>query len=183
MLHDVLRRSLRVVPRGDAGLVPENWYYHHTLITARESTHPPELREDVLFKQANTEDPAYLAFVRAIRSLPRQQAEAFLLHHGEKLNTRLLGVSMDCSQGAASDHLNAANRRWGRDRWRRASDAGRQLGERLRLPRPPANTIRPSARKYVKAHMRPRIIKRIVLVIVLVGLLVGVFFRGDRGRG
>src|SRR5688500_5926797 len=35
VLHDVLRRSLRVIPKWRRGTTPENWYYHHTLITAR----------------------------------------------------------------------------------------------------------------------------------------------------
>jgi DNA-directed RNA polymerase specialized sigma24 family protein len=178
VLHDVLRRSLRVVPRWRRGIVPENWYYHHTLITARETTpNPPELREDVLVKQAGTDDPAYLAFVRALRSLPRQQAEAFLLHHGEKLNARLLGVSMDCSHAAAADHLKAA------DTSLRAVASDESLPALVATLEkaygslvPPANTIRPSARKFVKAHIRPRIIKRVALAVLVVALIVAAFF-------
>src|SRR5687767_1682334 len=36
VLHDVIRRSLRVLPTWRAGAVPENWYYHHTLLAARD---------------------------------------------------------------------------------------------------------------------------------------------------
>jgi DNA-directed RNA polymerase specialized sigma24 family protein len=178
VLHDVLRRSLRVMPKWRRGTVPENWYYHHTLITAREiAPNPPELREDVLVKQAGTEDPAYLAFVRTIRSLPRQQAEAFLLHHGEKLNTRLLGVSMDCSQSAAADHLNAANAAIDSVAGAEALPALTATLEKTYASLlPPTNTIRPAARKYIKAHIRPKIIKRVVLVILLVALVIGAFY-------
>ena len=40
--------------------------------------------------------------------LPLQQREAFILHQGERLNPRLLGVAMDCSITAAQVHLDAA---------------------------------------------------------------------------
>ena len=65
-------------------------------------------RQDPLVARASFADPAYTAFVRAVRGLPQQQAEAYLLHHGERLNERLLGVAMDCSAAAAANHLQAA---------------------------------------------------------------------------
>ena len=64
--------------------------------------------QDPLVARASFADPAYTAFVRAVRGLPEQQAEAYLLYHGERLNERLLGVAMDCSAAAAANHLQAA---------------------------------------------------------------------------
>jgi DNA-directed RNA polymerase specialized sigma24 family protein len=178
VLHDVLRRSLRVMPKWRRGTVPENWYYHHTLITARHlAPGPPDPRDDVLVaRSATPDDPAYRAFVRAIRSLPRQQAEAFLLHHGERLNTRLLGVAMDCSHAAAADHLKAADSAIG------AVGGGQTAALTATLERayaslvPPPHAIRPSARKYVAKHLRPLKVKRVLLVLAFLGVLVAAYF-------
>ena len=43
-----------------------------------------------------------------VRALPVQQREAFLLYHGEQLDERGLGVAMDCSVQAATQHLREA---------------------------------------------------------------------------
>lgn len=105
----VLRRAVRVMPRWRKGITPENWFYHHTLLVAREAAKqvpPPE--RDLLVTAGPGGQPTYIAFVRALRGLPRQQMEAFVLNHGEKLNSRLLGVAMDCSASAAATHLSAA---------------------------------------------------------------------------
>jgi hypothetical protein len=37
-----------------------------------------------------------------------QQREAYLLHHGERLDVRGLSIAMDCSQEAAANHLHEA---------------------------------------------------------------------------
>jgi DNA-directed RNA polymerase specialized sigma24 family protein len=178
VLHDVLRRSLRVAPKWRRGTVPENWYYHHTVITARTiAPTPPDLRDDVLVKQSGAEDPAYLAFIRALRLLPRQQAEAFLLHHGEKLNTRLLGVAMDCSHVAAGDHLRAADAALAAVIGAESTPAMTVTLERAYASLlPPPNSVRPSARKFVKAHLRPGIVKRVLLAVALLALVVAGYF-------
>jgi DNA-directed RNA polymerase specialized sigma24 family protein len=105
----VLRRAIRVMPRWRRGITPENWFYHHALLVSREAAKralPAD--RDLLVTAGPGGQPAYVAFVRALRGLPRQQMEAFLLNHGEKLNSRLLGVAMDCSSDAAATHLLAA---------------------------------------------------------------------------
>jgi DNA-directed RNA polymerase specialized sigma24 family protein len=105
----VLRRAVSVMPRWRQGITPENWFYHHTLIVAREvAKAAPRPEHDLLVTAGPVGHPAYVAFVRALRGLPRQQMEAFVLNHGENLNTRLLGVAMDCSSAAAANHLAAA---------------------------------------------------------------------------
>lgn len=105
----VLAKCIRVMPQWRKGTIVENWFYHHTLLAAREmAANQPPPKRDLLVTAGPAEGPAYVAFVRALRELPRQQTEAFVLNHGEKLNSRLLGVAMDCSTQAAAAHLVAA---------------------------------------------------------------------------
>lgn len=177
VLHDVLRRSLRVMPHWRRGMVPENWFYHHTIITARSaSPQPPPPQDDVLLKQARSDNPAYAAFLRAVRSLPRQQTEAFILHHGEKLNTRLLGVAMDCSQNAAADHLRAAEQSVSAVTGEATPVLIATMEQAYSTLAPPVTAVRPAARKYVARHLRPRRIKRIALLILLLALLAALFY-------
>jgi DNA-directed RNA polymerase specialized sigma24 family protein len=172
VLNDVLRRSLRVLPKWRRGVVPENWYYHHTIIAARQAAAaPPELRDDVLVKLAGTQDPTYLAFVRALRSLPRQQSEAFLLHHGERLNTRLVGVAMDSSQQAAAEHLKAADAAMATVGGEAMPALTATLLKAYAALVPPANSVHPAARKYVNRHRAKRMANRLVKLALLLGLL------------
>lgn len=179
VLHDVIRRSLRVLPNWRVGAVPENWYYHHTLLAARDfAARPPDPREDLLVKKAAeaADDPMYLGFVRALRNLPQQQAEAFILHHGERLNDRLLGVAMDCSTGAAHTHLEAA-----RQALAAVSGGGidvltATLERAYQSLTPPPAEITPFARRSVRRTLRPRRLRRLFRLALLAGLIVGGFF-------
>ena len=109
VIRSVMRQGIRVMPRWRRGITPENWFYHHTLLTARAAApQPPAPDADVLVTSGPTAQPEYTAFIVALRRLPRQQMEAFILHHGEQFNVRLLGVAMDCSTGASTNHLEAA---------------------------------------------------------------------------
>ena len=179
VMHDVLRRSLRVMPNWRTGTVPENWFYHHTLLSARPfEQNPPDPRNDLLVAAGGeaSGDPAYIGFVRALRNLPIQQAEAFILHHGERLNDRLLGVAMDCSTGAAHTHLDAAHQAL-------ASVSGggihvltTTLERAYQSLTPPPKAIAPVARKYVKRSLRPRRLRRLFRLTLLLALLVGAYF-------
>lgn len=102
----VLRQSVRVMPDWHDGITPENWFYHHTVLATRPIDE--ERGEDVLRWAESQSDVASRAFLLALRGLPRQQREAFILRAGEHLNTRLLGIAMDCSASAAQVHLDAA---------------------------------------------------------------------------
>jgi len=110
---DVFGHALNVLPRWSAAADPGNWFYHHTVLTARRlgGGRRPESASDPLVTAlpAAARTPAFVAFARGVRRLPPQAAEAFLLHHGERLNARLLGVAMDCSAAAAETHLAAAD--------------------------------------------------------------------------
>lgn len=186
VMHGVLRRGLRVMPNWRVGTVPENWFYHHTLLSAREFLQrPPEPREDLLVAAAGeaAHDPFYIGFVRALRNLPPQQAEAFVLHHGEKLNDRLLGVAMDCSTGAAHTHLEAA-----RGALAAASGPGMAvltatLEKAYQALTPPPKAVAPIARRYVRQNLRPRMFRRLVrLALLAVLLAAGYFAWRERAR-
>jgi DNA-directed RNA polymerase specialized sigma24 family protein len=102
----VMLRAPVMLPRWRDATAAERWFLHHTVLTARRAAaHEPKAKNDLLATDA---DPSYAAFVRAIRQLPIQQREAFILHAGERFNPRFLGVAMDCSTDAAQNHLDAA---------------------------------------------------------------------------
>ena len=186
VLHDVLRRSLRVLPNWRAGTAPENWYYHHTLLTARDfAARPPEPREDLLVAAAAeaANDPMYMGFVRALRNLPPQQSEAFILHHGEKLNDRLLGVAMDCSTGAAHTHLDAARQALAAVSGGGIAVLTETLERAYQSLTPPPTAIAPVARRYVGRSLRPRRLRRLFRVTLLIAVLAGAYFAWrERGR-
>ena len=68
----VMDQGLRVLPGWRQGATPENWFYHHTLLAAREAAAvrpapSADGRQDPLVARASFADPAYAAFVRAVR--------------------------------------------------------------------------------------------------------------------
>ena len=104
----VLNRSVKMMPKWDANDDPANWYRGFTVQMSRAlATHQADPKKDVLVEQAVDVDRAYIAFVSALRKLETQQREAFLLRHGERLNSRYMSLAMDCSTTAAETHLNA----------------------------------------------------------------------------
>jgi DNA-directed RNA polymerase specialized sigma24 family protein len=109
IVQTVVGQSLTAMPAWRRDTPPLQWFYHHTVLAARAHQDvPPDPAADTLVEHI-APDPAYTAFVRALRLLPRQQREAYLLHHGEHLDDRFLGIAMDCSTGAARTHLAAAS--------------------------------------------------------------------------
>src|SRR5436305_11606455 len=59
----LLRRIVRVLPSWRQGISPENWCYHHTVLTAREvQIKPPDAEHDLLVTAGNANEPAYVAF-------------------------------------------------------------------------------------------------------------------------
>ena len=212
VVHDVIRRSLRVLPKWRTGVVPENWFYHHTLLSSREfRANPPDPRQDLLvtaakgpaaapvntasgeigFAEVSPDDASYVAFVRALRNLPPQQAEAFILHHAEKFNERLLGVAMDCSTAAAANHLRGATEalsavsgesfaRFGQA-LAAVSGAGinvltATLERAYHALTPPPTAVAPVARRYVSRSLRPRRLRRLFRLALLLILIAGGYF-------
>jgi DNA-directed RNA polymerase specialized sigma24 family protein len=106
----VLRRAMRHLATWGNEDEPERWFFHHTVLASRQVRvkRRPRGFDDVLIFSLNEASTEYIAFIRAIRALPVQQREAFLLSYAEKGDTRRLAVAMDCSTTAAVTHLNAA---------------------------------------------------------------------------
>jgi len=109
VLRWVLQRALEHMETWVDEDQAAGWCWHHAVLASRRHA-SAGLRadQDLLIPPDFRLDPNYVAFVRAIRSLSRQQMEAFLLHAGESFNPRNLGIAMDCSIAAAQTHLSAA---------------------------------------------------------------------------
>lgn len=171
----VMRRSVAIVPTWEDENQPENWFHHFTVITARRTVaHRSDARGDVLLgDSAVAPDPAYVAFVAALRALPQQQQEAFILHTCERLGPRTSSLAMDCSTEAAGNHLRAgmdALRLVSGERFEtftaRAANAYRRLS-------PPPDTILPRVRSIVRRRVWPRRIGRWVAWVLLLGAIGG----------
>jgi DNA-directed RNA polymerase specialized sigma24 family protein len=107
IVRQVMRQGLRQIPTWHTEGEPQRWFDHHTiLLWRRTAAHAPDPQRDLL--AAADPAPAYTAFIRAVRRLPPQQREAFLLHVGEGYDDRQSGIAMDCSRTAAANHLAAA---------------------------------------------------------------------------
>ena len=173
---NVLKQSLQVMSIMRPGELPDYWFYHHTVLEFR--AHQAEATAaalDPLAASVTAPEPAYLAFVRAIRTLPFQQREAFILHHGERLNTRLLGVAMDCSTVAAENHLNAANLAV-------KAVAGEKYEQMLPVLTTAFNALTPTDNKYstaaapvsraVAAHRLRGAARPVLMALILAGVAV-----------
>jgi hypothetical protein len=105
-----LRQTIRIFYIRKIELHPGGWLLHQTLLASRPAAATPvNPTDDPLVGTAEPAEAAYVAWIRAIRHLPRQQQEAFLLHHGLGFDQRDLGIAMDCSTVAAANHLRAAH--------------------------------------------------------------------------
>jgi len=172
IVHLVLRRAVLVMPRWRKGITPENWFYHHMLLTARgASPLTVPIERDLLITAGPTGSPAYMAFIRALRGLPRQQMEAFVLNHGEKLNSRLLGVSMDCSTRAATVHFEAATQSLQTIAGESFDDLVARFEQAYMTLTPPTTVIRTAVRREatvaIWAIRLRRLIRRLVAVSIL----------------
>jgi DNA-directed RNA polymerase specialized sigma24 family protein len=107
----VMQQSLRTLPWWSNEAEAANWFLHHTVLVSRELAGlTPDASEDCLVLTLKTPPAEHIAFVKALRLLPQQQREAFLLFRGEHLDPRQAAVAMDCSTGAAANHLIAATK-------------------------------------------------------------------------
>jgi DNA-directed RNA polymerase specialized sigma24 family protein len=117
VVRTVMNRSLHALRMWKSANQAANWFLHQTVFVSRSwsrSTPAAGGPDDVLMAVGAGPiapvEPGYVAFVKALRSLPFQQAEAFILSRGEQVDPRRLAVGMDCSTEAAANHLAAANR-------------------------------------------------------------------------
>ena len=182
----VTKQSFRVVERWEDDEAPQRWFRHHTLLTLRRAARwKPDATSDTLVPDdAARGDASYVAFIRAIRALPQQQAEAFLLTCGERLDLRNLAVAMDCSTTAASIHLKEADERL-------RALAGEQFDALVTRLRDAYARLTPSrdlvlARVGTSARRRfwPRLLKRIgklIVLLLVLGALAWLAWRFGRG--
>jgi DNA-directed RNA polymerase specialized sigma24 family protein len=171
----VLRRAVTAIPRWRKGLIAENWFYHYTVLTTRLVTHqPPSAQEDLLITAGPSTEPAYAAFVRAVRALPSQQMEAFILHLGEKLNDRLLGVAMDLSTQAAGAHLAAATTTLQTIAGDEFDSTRTALGRAYLRLTPPDTIVRSASQQEIRSVFWRRLLRRAVRRLVWLTILAGI---------
>jgi DNA-directed RNA polymerase specialized sigma24 family protein len=106
IVEDLVRGSLAASEDWTDAGAPWRWFLHHGILNLRRrgtSTGP-----DPLVQYSADKQVPFVAFVTALRKLPQQQVEAFILRHGESMKDRELAVAMDCSVTAATNHLSAA---------------------------------------------------------------------------
>jgi len=148
-----------------------NWFLHHIVLTSREfAGSPPDATDDCLVTTLSNPSAEHIAFVKALRLLPAQQSEAFLLFRGEHLDLRQAAVAMDCSTGAAANHQIAANKAM-------AAIAGEtfdaRVGELMRVyatltPREDlvVGDVGAVSRKLLRGRMA-KTVRQIILLIIL----------------
>jgi len=179
----VLRRSVTVMPRWRAGLIPENWFYHNTLMTLRRLNAPaPAPQNDLLITVGPTSNPAYPAFIRALRGLPNQQAEAFILRHGEHLNERLLGVAMDLSTRAAGAHLAAATLALQTIAGPEFTALTAAFEKAYALLTPPDTIIRTTALSEIRAVLWKKLLRRLIRRLIQLAILAALAYAGWHWR-
>lgn len=182
VVERVFRTSLRVMPTWRQGLSPSNWFYHHTLLNSRPAAEPPPPIKQDLLVLAGNESPEYLAFIAALRRLPIQQREAFILHHGEKLQERQLGVAMDSSTTAAANHLRAATETLNTVTSGKVPDFALQLAAAYAKIEPTEKTVVPYIRQQVGRAIWWRRIRRAIRRLLILAILAGLAFLGWRYR-
>lgn len=164
----VMKQSFRVVERWKDDDAPRRWFRHHTLLTLRRATKwKPDAAQDTLVLESDRTETNYVAFIRALRGLPQQQIEAFVLTHGERLDLRECAVAMDCSTTAASIHLKEAE-----DRLRGL--AGERFDALLARLREAHERLTPSGDlvlSRVRLSARPRFWPRLVRLTIRFALL------------
>jgi DNA-directed RNA polymerase specialized sigma24 family protein len=177
----VLGRGVRLLPDWDDEDQAENWFYHYTIMTARRAVkHPPNPRQDLLLAERGAEDPAYVAFLSALRQLPRQQQEAFILQHGEHLGGRTSALAMDCSIEAATNHLRAATESLRLVAGEQFDIFVLRLSNAYRRLAPSAELILPSMKSLARRRVWPRRLIRwagSAVVLALSALLAWIAWR------
>src|SRR5271154_3609267 len=87
IVQTIVRQILNAMPTWRPDTPPLQWFYHHTVLAARaQQADTGDPLTDPLIERTSSPDPDYVAFIRALRLLPQQQREAYLLHHGEGLD-------------------------------------------------------------------------------------------------
>lgn len=156
--RDVLRRGQVAMEGFERPEQAKRWFRHHTILAVRTAKATKEA--DALLNERDVPPAlraAFRAHVAALRKLPEQQREAFLLRHGEGWDDRQLGIAMDCSVEAASVHFRRANESLAPlapDLW---PQLVRVVGEAYRANDPPADVRVPLVRRWMSGRLRRRL--------------------------
>lgn len=174
----VMHRSIAILPTWTEEFQPETWFHHFTVITARRSIrHRPDARNDLLLGDSGVApDPAYVAFVAALRALPQQQQEAFILHSCEKLGPRTSSLAMDCSTEAAGNHLRSALHALQLVSGERYEVFATRACNAYRRLTPPPDAILPRVQSIIRRRVWPRRIARWIGWALLLGAIAGVIW-------
>jgi DNA-directed RNA polymerase specialized sigma24 family protein len=146
------------------------WFYHHTILEARRHPSPPPEPAQDLLAAPSPADMQYLAFVRALRMLPRQQMEAFILHAGEKWPLRAMAISMDCSTSATDVHLKQAQEMLAGVAGEHFNDLKARFYKAYQALSPDMANSRPAIRYYARKGRKGSLIKTIFIGLVVMAL-------------
>jgi DNA-directed RNA polymerase specialized sigma24 family protein len=159
----IVHQAMRVLPTWSRDNSVERWFPHHTVLVCRRyARRQPKPERDVLVSLAETDDPTYIAFVAALRSLPVQQKEAFLLHHGEDLDPRELAIAMDCSVQAARYHLDGAVRSLIEAKCGDMGELTRMMVRAYKRLTPHESVLLPAIQRHMRRDYWPQRIVRMV---------------------
>ena len=173
----VVKQALRVLPSWKDEDAPQRWFLHHTILTVRRaSKHQPDQKNDVLLDDPKTATPEYLAFIRALRGLPMQQREAYILRHGENINERYISVAMDCSLQATVNHLTAATDALRLIAGPNLDTYTEQMSRIYRTLTPQGSLMIPKLRRTIAAHIWPRRILRTLGWLIILALALAIAY-------
>lgn len=167
VIRFVLGRAVPAWATWEDDAARQAWFFHHTLLTTRRAQSlRPDPRDDTLLRGAGG-DIEYAAFVRALRELPFQQAEAWLLAEALDLDLRRSATTMDLSTTATGNHLEAARKTLSR----LAGDRYPALLDRVRVAArdyaPEGLAPLPEIRSAVSRYLWPRRVRRAVTILLL----------------
>jgi DNA-directed RNA polymerase specialized sigma24 family protein len=174
ILREILDRALDILPSWECQSDADNWFIHYSILACRR-VRPDKIDpwQDCLLQRVDHPSPGYQAFIRALRLLPGQQQEAFVLSRGEQLDARPLAIAMDCSTAAAANHLIAAVKSLtaiaGADFQTQATAMGRVYASLT----PTDELIVNQIATRVSRHRKTRRLRRILTTIVVIGVLGG----------
>lgn len=174
IVSKIVRRGLVAMGKWRDESEAQRWFLHHTILECRNHRRCADHDGEVLIETSSDRSPAYQTFVGALRALPQQQIEAFLLHHCESFNLRFLSIAMDCSVKAAEQHLAAATAALTTI----AGDGFDRLLASIRqayLALTPAGKVKvPQVKQIVRRHVWPRRLWRLAKVVLSLALIAAV---------
>ncbi len=189
VVRRVMEQAQLAMPQWEHVDAPPRWFRHHTILAVRQQTATSPGKSDALLvnvSPAFQAAAAYRALVTALRKLPHQQREAFLLNHGEAFTDRQLGIAMDCSVEAAATHLRGAHEVLRPLAGKEYGTLIARLVDAYRSAIPPDNVAVRYRKRWMKPEWRRRLVAAGLFIawalVLLIGVLIviGVFVLRDR---